>query len=262
MCGGGTVIGAAVATVLSAMLVVPLPAQTPTVRTVGEDVLREYAGAYQWAPDAFVYLQLWSELSGTNQLVAFDESGEVRTLYPMDRDHFFAGPGAAMPTAIESRIDFQRDSSGRLVSLTWRRGDAPPRRARRVETEQRENVQFSSGEVRLAGTLISPNTRGPHPAIILVHASGAEDREYLLPFARFLIRRGIAVLGYDKRGVGGSTGDWRTASFDDLASDAVAAFEYLKRRNGPRLACDADQPALSGARPCGIQSRSPFGSDR
>src|SRR5207248_3726314 len=64
----------------------------------------------------------------------------------------------------------------------------------------------------------------------LVHASGAEDREYLLPFARFLIRHGIAVLGYDKRGVGGSTGDWNTASFDDLAGDVVAAFAYLKAR--------------------------------
>jgi pimeloyl-ACP methyl ester carboxylesterase len=41
----------------------------------------------------------------------------------------------------------------------------------------------------------------------------------------------MAVLGYDKRGVGGSAGDWNTASFDDLAADAVAAFEYLKTRS-------------------------------
>jgi hypothetical protein len=52
----------------------------------------------------------------------------------------------------------------------------------------------------------------------------------LLPFARFLIRRGVAVLGYDKRGVGASTGDWNKASFDDLATDVVAAFNYLKTR--------------------------------
>jgi pimeloyl-ACP methyl ester carboxylesterase len=52
----------------------------------------------------------------------------------------------------------------------------------------------------------------------------------MLPFARFLIRHGMAVLGYDERGVGGSTGDWNTASFDDLAGDVVAAFEYLKTR--------------------------------
>jgi dienelactone hydrolase len=35
----------------------------------------------------------------------------------------------------------------------------------------------------------------------------------------------------DKRGVGGSTGDWNMASFDDLAGDVVAAVEYVKTRS-------------------------------
>ena len=203
--------------------------QTP-VRQLDESVLREYAGVYQWDRDAFVYLQPWSELSGTNQLVAFDESGEVRTLYPEDRDHFFAGPGAAISSSVESRIEFQRDASGQIASLTWRRNGSPPRTARRVDIENREDVRFANGDVRLAGTLISPKNGARHPAIILVHASGAEDREYMLPFARFLVRRGFAVLGYDKRGVGGSTGDWHTATYQDLAGDVVAAFDYLKTR--------------------------------
>src|SRR5438045_2706052 len=102
-----TMIGATVATVLGTAI--GLSAQTPTVRSVDEKELRAYSGVYQWGPDAFVYLQMWSEFAGTNQLVAFDESGEVRTLYPMERDRFFTGPGAAVPTAIESSIEFQRD---------------------------------------------------------------------------------------------------------------------------------------------------------
>ena len=155
-----------------------------------EGILRGYAGVYQWEPNDFIYIQMWSEFTGKNQLVAFDESGEVRTLYLMDSDRFFAGPGAAVPTAMESRIDFQRNGQAKLISLTWRKGDASPRTARRVEIEKREDVGFSSGGVRLAGTLISPKTAGRHPAIILVHGSGAEDREYMLPFARFLIRHG------------------------------------------------------------------------
>jgi len=242
-----TLIGATVATILLTVRTVPLPCQTPSVRAVGEEALREYAGAYQWGPDAFLYLQLWSEFAGTNQLVAFDESGDVRTLYPTDRDQFFAGPSAAAPTAIESRIEFQRDGTGKITSLTWRRDGAAPRLARRVEVEKREDVRFSNGDIQLAGTLISPNTRGQHPAIILVHGSGAEDREYMLPSARFLIRHGITVLGYDKRGVGGSTGDWHTASFEDLAGDVVAAFEYLKKRND----IDAAQIGLLGVSQAG-----------
>jgi uncharacterized protein len=228
-------IGAALATVLIVgAWIAHSTLQTPAVRAVDEKVLREYAGVYRWGPDAFVYLQLWNEFVGFDkpgQLVAFDESAEVRTLYPTDPDRFFAGPGMALSTSVESRIEFQRDPAGKIVSLTWQREGNDLRTARRVESETHEDVRFANGAVQLAGTLYSPVTGGKHPAIILVHGSGAENREYMLPWARFLIRRGTAVLGYDKRGVGESTGDWNTASFDDLAGDVVAAFEYLKTRN-------------------------------
>src|SRR5262245_16602111 len=82
--------------------------QRPVVRTLDEAALREYAGVYQWAPDAFVYLQLWKEFTGftePGQLVAFDETSELRTLYPIQTNRFFAGPGAAVPASVESRIE-------------------------------------------------------------------------------------------------------------------------------------------------------------
>ena len=227
-------IGAAVATVLFGTMIGLSARQSPAVRDVDEKILREYTGVYRWEPNAFVYLQMWDEFTGfgkPGQLIAFDESGEIRTLYPTDHDQFFAGPGMAVSTSVESRIEFQRDGTGRITSLTWQHEAAAPRTARRVEIEKHEDVRFSNGDVQLAGTLISPTTGGKHPAIILVHGSGAENREYMLPWSRFLIRRGVAVLGYDKRGVGGSTGDWNTASFQDLAGDVVAAFEYLKTRS-------------------------------
>jgi pimeloyl-ACP methyl ester carboxylesterase len=227
-------IGVTVVTALLGLLIALSARQTPAVRDVDENTLREYAGVYRWAPDAFVYLQMWNEFSGftkPGELVAFDESGEVRTLYPTGRDQFFAGPGAAVSASVESRIDFQRDGAGKITSLTWRREGGAARTGQRVEIETRDDVRFSNGDVHLAGTLIRPATGAKHPAIILVHGSGAENREYMLPWGRFLIRRGMAVLGYDKRGVGQSSGDWNTASFDDLAGDVVAAFEYLKTRS-------------------------------
>ena len=245
-----TAIGAIFVTALLEGVSARSALQTPAVRPVDETVLREYAGVYQWKPNAFVYLQMWNEFSGfakPSQLVAFDESGELRTLYPTDRDHFFTGPGVAVSTSIESRIEFQRDATGTIASLTWQREGAPPRTARRVEIEKHEDVHFSNGDIQFAGTLIGPISGAKHPAIILVHGSGAEDREYVLPFARFLIRHGMAVLGYDKRGVGGSTGDWNTASFDDLAGDVVAAFAFLKTRRD----IDARQIGLLGGSQAG-----------
>src|SRR5712691_9102285 len=204
--------------------------QLTRLLVVDPSALRQYDGAYQFGPDHYIYLQMWNELSGTDELVAFDERGEVRTLYPTDRDGFFAGPGAALPASVESRVSFQRDTSGAIASLTWQQGAGAPRVARRVATEKSEDVRFPNGDVQLAGRLLSPNKRGKHPAIVLVHGSGAQNREATLPLARFLVRRGFAVLGYDKRGVGGSTGDWNKASFEDLAGDAAGAFRYLKTR--------------------------------
>jgi len=46
--------------------------QSARVDSADEKPLREYTGPYRWDQNRFVYLQLWCELSGKNQLVAFD----------------------------------------------------------------------------------------------------------------------------------------------------------------------------------------------
>jgi len=44
--------------------------------------------------------------------------------------------------------------------------------------------------------------------------------------ADHLTRRGIAVLRFDKRGIGKSTGDYTNATTADFASDAEAVLAY------------------------------------
>ena len=55
-------------------------------------------------------------------------------------------------------------------------------------------------------------------------------REVMWGLGYLFVARGFAVLSYDKRGVGKSTGNWREASFEDLADDAVAAAKFLQAR--------------------------------
>lgn len=103
-----------------------------------------------------------------------------------------------------------------------------------------EAVTFGNGEVTLAGTLTLPPGAGPHPAVVLVSGSGPQDRDETLgggiaikPFrllADALTREGVAVLRYDDRGVGASTGAFSTAVVSDFASDAEAAIDYLLTR--------------------------------
>lgn len=92
--------------------------------------------------------------------------------------------------------------------------------------------------VTLAGTLTLPGSAGPHPAVILITGSGPQNRDEELlghkPFlliADYLTQHGIAVLRYDDRGVGRSTGDFGTATSADFASDAVAALDFLKDKS-------------------------------
>lgn len=91
--------------------------------------------------------------------------------------------------------------------------------------------------VRLGATLTLPEGEGPFPAAVLITGTGPQDRDETIldhkPFAVWadaLTRRGIAVLRYDDRGVAGSTGDFAAATGVDFASDARAAFDWLKAR--------------------------------
>jgi pimeloyl-ACP methyl ester carboxylesterase len=91
--------------------------------------------------------------------------------------------------------------------------------------------------VTIAATLTIPQGKGPFPAVVLITGSGAQDRDESLlghkPFlvlSDYLTRHGIAVLRADDRGTGKSTGDFKTATSADLATDAEAGVAYLKTR--------------------------------
>ncbi len=71
---------------------------------------------------------------------------------------------------------------------------------------------------------------GKRPALVFIHGSGAQSREMYWGLGYLYAARGFAVLAYDKRGVGKSTGNWREASFEDLADDAVAGAKFLQAR--------------------------------
>jgi len=103
-----------------------------------------------------------------------------------------------------------------------------------------EEVFFTNeaAGIRLAGTLTKPKGDGPFPAVVMVSGSGPQDRDETImghkPFhvlAHEFTRSGIAVLRYDDRGVGQSTGKFSGASSADFAEDAAAALAFIRSKS-------------------------------
>ena len=102
-----------------------------------------------------------------------------------------------------------------------------------------EDITFENKKagIHLAGTLTLPKKDGVFPAVILISGSGPQNRDEELlghkPFlvlSDFLTKNGIAVLRFDDRGTGKSTGYFKGATTFDFAKDVEYAIEYLQKR--------------------------------
>lgn len=104
-------------------------------------------------------------------------------------------------------------------------------------------VDESSGEQThtLGGTLTLPDAaahcEGPYVGVVLLSGSGMQDRDSTIfghkPFlviADELTRRGIAVLRFDDRVVGASTGSAEGLTTQDLAHDGLSAARFMMAR--------------------------------
>jgi pimeloyl-ACP methyl ester carboxylesterase len=152
-------------------------------------------------------------------------------------------------------------SDGRTLAGTWRQGPntipltltrraagaaAPtvnrPQTPVRPFPYREEEVSYgnpaSPDKITLAGTLTTPQGKGPFPAAILIAGSGPNGRDedilghkLFLVLSDYLTRQGIAILRVDKRGVGHSTGSYDKATSLDFASDVKAGLAWLRTRS-------------------------------
>ncbi len=158
--------------------------------------------------------------------------------------------------AVQGRYRGALTAGGERIEGTWTQGPqswpialertgeyAGPKRPQIPEKpypyfEEEVGIENAEDGIRLAGTFTKPAGAGPFPAVVLLTGSGPQDRNetvmahpIFLVLADHLTRRGIAVLRYDDRGVGGSTGDFATATSMDFASDAAAGVAWLDGRD-------------------------------
>ena len=107
----------------------------------------------------------------------------------------------------------------------------PPRY--KIDTTE---VLISSDGVQLGASYYVPQGLAePLPAAVIVHGSAPSTRNDVGFFTRMCLNLGFAVLAYDKRGVGESTGRYRPFNvkesediFEELAADTQAAIRWLR----------------------------------
>ncbi|MEX0720023.1 MAG: alpha/beta hydrolase [Balneolaceae bacterium] len=101
----------------------------------------------------------------------------------------------------------------------------------------KEEVIFTNEDYVLNGTLVLPAS--PQNVPVLLFMGGIEEWGDFHPSRESFIyenlvnifpQNGIAVMYYDPRGLGESTGRWQRATLPDFAEDAKAAIKFLKQR--------------------------------
>lgn len=160
------------------------------------------------------------------------EDGESGALYPTGDLRYVSGPGWDGREPVELEVGFAMDEAGEATGLTWRRSGGEELVGRPLALPE-EVLAFPSGDLTLRGKLVLPPASagpGPYPAVVLIHGSESYSAVdyYYLPY--LFAAHGIATLAYDKRGTGGSEGDY-TQNFHVLARDAVAAVKELRERD-------------------------------
>jgi|CXWL01.1.fsa_nt_gi pimeloyl-ACP methyl ester carboxylesterase len=206
-------------------------AQIPEAGLLTEARAARLTGLYEFADGARLHVTDLADLLGGRPVLSVTEyaTGRLRGLYPQPAGHFTAGPSWFRKEPTAYSIQFE-EASGPAVGLTLSEGGATLR-ARRTTLIERE-VTLRSGSLTLAGTLVLPPGRGPHPAVVMVPGSGLLTRKTPRYFGDLIAARGVAVLVTDKRGAGGSGGDSNGLSHAEWAADVHAQLDWLKGQPG------------------------------
>jgi pimeloyl-ACP methyl ester carboxylesterase len=156
---------------------------------------------------------------------------------------FFAEPFSSSATRIRIFDSFPETEEFLPSTAPWiffsdqSRQEHSKKKNKEVEAlmYKQKEVTFTNKDITIAGTLTIPEKPGRYPAVVLLAGSGPLNRDEevfgMKPFriiADHFTQKGFAVLRYDARGVGGSTGNFYQSTFYDFAEDALAAIHYLK----------------------------------
>jgi pimeloyl-ACP methyl ester carboxylesterase len=221
------------------------PFELRRLHPLSDDEWRTVVGSYRTADGRLLGIAPFSEF-GARPLIVDYSTGRIGPLYAIAPDRFLVGHSLVTPVLPADALELTYGPGREVRGIRFAERDHPPAVAERLATRD-EELQFANGPVTLRGTLTLPAGPPPYPALVLVHGSNALTRDVFGPWSRYFAALGFAVLSYDKRGTGQSTGDWKRADFPILAADVLAGVRALAARHDIR----AERIGLWGASQAG-----------
>jgi pimeloyl-ACP methyl ester carboxylesterase len=168
--------------------------------------------------------------AGWTLLMADRQTDQLRFLAPVGKRVWAAGPEITRPSPVQWTLTFAPQARSSEVSVA-EDGTGLRFTAKRIPIDT-VPISFHNGATRLDGVLYRPSPRGARlPLVALAHGSEDSDRYSFGPIPWVLASQGYAVLVYDKRGTGASTGDWQPAGLEEYADDLVAGIRAMLQRS-------------------------------
>jgi dienelactone hydrolase len=230
---------------MKASLYAALVAFTVAIPAYAADLAGRWEGAAvkgdASSPVAIEFQKVDGEWAGG---VSFPRSGSLD--YPIDsvtqqrNDVRFTYKSRGVMRAFQGEIDGDR-LTGRFT-MNGEKFDTELERTPAERPYSEEDIVYYNDDVKIAATLFVPKGEGRHPALVMLHGSGNNERYRYRFLADFYARLGIACLFGDKRGCGESGGDWREVGFEPLAWDGIKGLEFLQQRDD----IDPDRIGMTG----------------
>ncbi len=177
-----------------------------------------WVGVYQKGDGTKVGISEFHEFGKAEILVDYN-TGEAGALFELPGGT--AGVSRAIGSSSPPPVHVLARKSGEiLLDGQLLRGAAVKRRS----------FEVRNGSVTLAGELVCTEEK-PKGVLMLIHGSGDGPRHAYDLWTNFFLSCGWAVVVYDKRGSGQSTGDWHGADFTTLADDARSILRWARSQD-------------------------------
>lgn len=203
-------------------------AETNLIKVIPEglDRIGELVGFFEFGPGHIVELDpFFIDMSLTPLSFTDFRSGSRRVAFPVGGGKFSAGPQMLnpYPEKISFSLPVGKDTADyNLILNDPELGQV--KGIRLADLVNQQDIIVKNDGVVLHATVTYPNIEADnYPLVVFVPGAGESTRQNAYKdYIKLLPYYGVATLVYDKRGCGESTGNMRSSTFSDFASDVKA----------------------------------------